>query len=55
VAYGQEGTAITALREVTGQQALLVVDYAETRIELGQMLACLASPAVWACGSCCWR
>ena len=42
VADGQEGQAVTALRAVTRGRALLVVDYAETRVGLKQMLAGLA-------------
>ena len=42
VADGKEGEAITALRAVTRGRALLVVDYAETRIGLKQMLTALA-------------
>ena len=42
VADGKEGEAITALRAVTRGRALLVVDYAETRVGLKQMLAALA-------------
>ena len=42
VADGKEGEAITALRAVTRGRALLVVDYAETRAELKQMLTALA-------------
>ena len=43
IATGQEATAIPALRAVTHIQTLLVVDYAETRAGLGQMLNALAS------------
>jgi hypothetical protein len=43
VADGQEGGAVTALRAVTRGRGLLVVDYAETRVGLRQMLAALAS------------
>lgn len=43
VADGQEAAAIGLLRAVTGSRALLVVDYAETRTGLKQMLAALAS------------
>ena len=43
VADGQEAAAIGLLRAVTGSRALLVVDYAETRVGLKQMLAALAS------------
>ena len=39
---GQEAGAISALRMVTRDRALLVVDYAETRPGLGQLLADLA-------------
>jgi hypothetical protein len=42
IADGKEGEAITALRAVTRSRALLVVDYAETRAGLKQMLAALA-------------
>ena len=42
VADGKEGEAITALRAVTRGRALLVVDYAETRVGLKQMLTALA-------------
>jgi tetratricopeptide (TPR) repeat protein len=43
IADGQEAAAIGLLRAVTGSRALLVVDYAETRVGLKQMLAALAS------------
>ena len=43
IADGQESVAIAALRAVTRTRALLVVDYAETRIGLRQMLTALAS------------
>ena len=43
IADGQEAAAIDLLRAVTGSRALLVVDYAETRVGLKQMLAALAS------------
>ena len=43
IADGQEAAAIGLLRVVTGSRALLVVDYAETRVGLKQMLAALAS------------
>ena len=43
IADGQEGTAIAALRTATSAPALLVVDYAETRVWLSQMLSALAS------------
>ena len=42
VADGKEGEAITALRAVTRGRALLVVDYAETRVRLKQLLTALA-------------
>jgi hypothetical protein len=42
VADGAEAEAIGALRAVTRGRALLVVDYAETRAGLGQMLSMLA-------------
>jgi tetratricopeptide (TPR) repeat protein len=42
VADGKEGAAITALRAMTRGRALLVVDYAETRVGLKQMLTALA-------------
>jgi hypothetical protein len=42
IADGQESVAIAALRAVTRTRALLVVDYAETRVGLRQMLASLA-------------
>ena len=42
VADGKEGEAIAALRAVTRGRALLVVDYAETRVGLKQMLTALA-------------
>jgi tetratricopeptide (TPR) repeat protein len=42
IADGQESAAITALRAVTRTRALLVVDYAETRVGLRQMLGSLA-------------
>ena len=42
VVDGREGEVITALRAVTRSRALLVVDYAETRVGLKQMLATLA-------------
>jgi tetratricopeptide (TPR) repeat protein len=38
---GKEGDVITALRAVTHDRAVLVVDYAETRIGLSQMLTAL--------------
>jgi len=41
IADGREGEAIAALRAVTRGRALLVVDYAETRVRLGQMLTAL--------------
>lgn len=40
---GAEGTAIGTLRSLTRKRALLVVDYAETRVHLPTMLADLAS------------
>jgi len=43
IADGHEAAAIGLLRAVTGSRALLVVDYAETRVGLKQMLAALAS------------
>jgi len=43
IADGQEAVAIAALRAVTPTRALLVVDYAETRVGLRQMLTALAS------------
>jgi len=43
VADGQEASAIGAMRAVTGSRALLVVDYAEARIGLRQMLTALSS------------
>ena len=42
VADGKEGDAISALRAVTRGHALLMVDYAEARIGLRQMLTDLA-------------
>ena len=42
VADGKEGEAITTLRAVTRGRVLLVVDYAETRVGLKQMLTVLA-------------
>jgi hypothetical protein len=42
IADGKESEGITALRAVTRGRALLVVDYAETRVGLKQMLAALA-------------
>ena len=42
IADGQESVAIAALRAVTRARALLVVDYAETRVGLRQMLTVLA-------------
>ena len=42
VAAGKEAEAITNLRAVTRGRALLVVDYAETRVGLKQMLTALA-------------
>jgi len=42
IADGKESEAITALLAVTRNRALLVVDYAETRGGLGQMLSALA-------------
>ena len=42
IADGQESVAIAALRAVTRARALLVVDYAETRVGLRQMLTALA-------------
>lgn len=42
VADGQEAHAISALRALSHTRALLVVDYAETRVQLKQMLAELA-------------
>lgn len=41
IADSEEAVAIPALRAVTGDRALLVVDYAETRIGLKQMLTAL--------------
>ena len=43
IADGQEQGAIAALRRVTRDRALLVVDYAETRVGLKTMLKTLAS------------
>jgi tetratricopeptide (TPR) repeat protein len=43
ISDGQEGEAIAALRRVTRGRALLVVDYAETRVRLKQMLTALTS------------
>ena len=43
IADGKEGEALAALRGVTRDRALLVVDYAETRIGLRQMLTALTS------------
>jgi tetratricopeptide (TPR) repeat protein len=43
IADGAEADAIAALRAVTRGRALLVVDYAETRVGLPQLLAALAS------------
>jgi hypothetical protein len=42
VADGQEGQVIGALRAVTHERALLVVDYAETRVGLRDLLSALA-------------
>jgi tetratricopeptide (TPR) repeat protein len=42
VADGKEAGALSALREVTGGRALLVVDYAETRSGLGRLVSELA-------------
>ena len=42
IADGQEPAAIPALRAVTKARALLVVDYAETRVGLRQLLGSLA-------------
>jgi hypothetical protein len=42
VADGKEGEAITALRAMTRGRALVVVDYAETRVRVKQMLTALA-------------
>jgi tetratricopeptide (TPR) repeat protein len=42
IADGQESAAIAALRAVSRARALLVVDYAETRVGLRQMLTALA-------------
>lgn len=42
VADGKEGDVIGALREVTRARALLVVDYAESRVGLRNMLGALA-------------
>jgi hypothetical protein len=44
VVQGQEGEAIGSLRAIKSRRALLVVDYAETRARLLEMLATLASP-----------
>jgi tetratricopeptide (TPR) repeat protein len=41
IADGQEASAIAELRTVTSSRALLVVDYAETRVGLRQMLKAL--------------
>jgi hypothetical protein len=43
IADGGEATAIPALRDATRAHALLIVDYAETRIGLKQMLTALTS------------
>ena len=43
IADGAEAEAIGALRAVTRDRALLIVDYAETRVGLKQMLSALAS------------
>ncbi|HXL92837.1 MAG TPA: tetratricopeptide repeat protein [Streptosporangiaceae bacterium] len=43
IADGQEASVIGVLRAATRSRALLVVDYAETRVGLKQMLAALAS------------
>jgi tetratricopeptide (TPR) repeat protein len=43
IADGKEPDAIAALRSVTRSRALLVVDYAETRTGLKEMLSALAS------------
>ena len=43
VADGKEGQAIARLRAISGRRALLIVDYAETRAGLRQMLTALAS------------
>jgi tetratricopeptide (TPR) repeat protein len=43
IADGREAAAIGALRAVTRNRALLVVDYAETRVGLKQLLTALAS------------
>jgi tetratricopeptide (TPR) repeat protein len=43
IADGQEPVAIAVLRALTRARALLVVDYAETRVGLRQMLTMLAS------------
>ena len=42
ISDGEEGGAINALRSMTRRRALLVVDYAETRVYLRKMLAALA-------------
>jgi hypothetical protein len=42
ISDGEEGDAISALRSMTRRRALLVVDYAETRVHLPKMLAALA-------------
>lgn len=39
IADGKEAHAISALRDVSGSRALLVVDYAETRAGLGQLVS----------------
>ncbi|MGO8959014.1 MAG: hypothetical protein ACLQFR_16845 [Streptosporangiaceae bacterium] len=41
IANGKEGEAIATLRAVTSGRALLVVDYAETRVGLDRMMAAL--------------
>lgn len=43
VADGKEGEAIATLRAITRRPTLLIVDYAETRVKLKQMLIDLAS------------
>jgi tetratricopeptide (TPR) repeat protein len=44
IADGKEADSIEAVRAVTQRRVMLVVDYAETRLGLKQMLAALASP-----------
>jgi hypothetical protein len=55
VADGQEDTAINSFRAVSRRRALLVVDYAETRTGLAQMLDQLAGDHVKESKFCCWH